>query len=416
MLRNREIILDERPELIVINAANDTVQSSLFAVIFSAIRLTLESNARYFVLPMALMGDTIRAIAAVSDWFDAKNKNFRKTFRLFLEAAKLIVVATAIIGSLAGCIAIAAVTPFLFIAAIGSSTLYHIALSFSHGYKWATAKGPEEAKHHKKHFFGNLLGAVAGAAVTVAISVLLAFKPELGIANFVIATVATVMSGISAMVASFNGLSYFRNRKKNMEVSPDLPGNDYQPHKENSHSQVSISLSSIPNGHSHAVANGKVSTKVNDLEEPLNGEVVDIAIDITDKIDLFHADLINDMRSQDEANKLNYVNAIIDNKIADLELETGNVNLFYPNKQLIKISALKMLKQLVNDGKIVVDNDTQINSLQGLLKHLDEKKIRGTVMNSFLKDVGDVQKIFLLANAYLVDLPVVSNTKGYAAA
>jgi hypothetical protein len=397
MLRNKEVILDERPDLTVLNAANDVVQLSLFGVIFSAIKQTLESNARYFVLPLALAGDAMRACFALADWFNAKNKNLRKTSKLLLELAKLVIVGTAIIGSLAGCVAIAAVTPFIFIAAIGSNTLYHAGLSIFHGLKWVFTKSKAEAAYHKKHFLNNLLGAVTGIAVTTAIAVLLAFKPDLGILNLVIGTVATVMTGITAIVAGLSGYGFYKQRKMQMAVTP-VSHHDLK-------RDVSVTIHTS-NNLVNAVLTAKNEHALMDKRmEESKEELLPKPIVAAKKIKLFHEDLIADMRSHNADDRKLYVNHVIQEKIDNLVAEQGSLNIFYPDKQKIKISALKMLRHLVNDGIVCTAENTTIESIDGLLDYLKQKNINGTVMSSILRDVGEVQKIFLLTDAYMVDAP-----------
>lgn len=387
VLKNEEYILDSSPHVISkIGSANDTLQQILFAHLFSTIQYSLETSARYFVLPSALTGDTIRAVISAIDFFDAKNRNLNKLIRLLLEIAKISIVSTAIIGSLLAVPAIALIGPLMFIAAVGSNTLYQIGQSIFHGVKWARSKTPLEAQHHRKEFGLNLVGTVVGIGFVAVLALVLAFKPEIGIFALVTTTVASTLFGIGALVSAVNGYVNAKNRAVRDGVE-----NDRTARAENT-----LTVAPSPTIDSTA----KVTAT-------LRRDSAEALLPANTKIKTFHADLIAEMQAlPTEDAKKEFVLDLIDSKLDELE-GPKRWDLFYRNKQQRKSDALEHLKSLVN-GTAVVLGSIVITTMAELLAYEKKTSNSGTVFHSMFRDIGEVQKIFAVANAFLANKPAAT--------
>jgi hypothetical protein len=387
MSSNSEIILDTHAKTSVAGHGNDVFQLGIFAGIFSAIEQTLEGPLRFFMLPAALMADAVRALFALSTWFKSNNRNLAKTTKVALEVAKLGVIGTAIIGSLIGVAAIAAITPFLFIGAVGLNTLYHAAKAIFHGVKWRTSKGTHAKKHHKEEFLNNLVTTVTGLVVVTAITLLLAVKPELGVFKAVASFGTAAVLGVSALWSAIQGYKFFKNEKakaameKQIGAAADVE-KDFSAVKTPTHR-----ITPTPDRH--------------------------VSSDFKSEISMHHHDLITKMQGIDDvigdSEQQTYVLNLIEDKIKTLNIERDIGNIFERGKRIEKANVLDQLHDLVKgkDIALLLKGESHIiSSVHELLMHLQKTNKIKTVFSSFFSEVGDVQKLFLLADAYVARHPV----------
>lgn len=368
----QRLILSEHPLMSVAQLGNDGAQFGLFAGIFSTVEKALEGPAHFFVLPAALFSDVLRSILTLWEWFNARNKNFRRTTKLLLELIKTAVVGTAIIGTMAGCALIAAITPFLFVGALGCTTLYHLGMTIYHGYKWYKSS-LEAAPHHKKLFLVNLWVTAALATLTAAVSVVLAFKPEIGIFKSLVSLAAVVTSSLSTVIFGAMGLKILWDRKKAHQVSVV---------QETPQPEI-IKAPSINNVSAATPAPVKASVK------------------------LCHEDLVKQMNnSYDAEERKQFVLDVMHEKNQRLEAKKNRSSFFYEDQNLYKRQALTLLRLLVNHGEVkVCDRDEPIKKISDLIDHYDKKKMSNAIFHSFFREVGEMQKIFIMVDDYLDHRP-----------
>jgi hypothetical protein len=357
-------ILDDHQFMNAAQLTNDGAQFGLFSGIFSTVEKALEGPAHFFVLPTALFGDVMRSIFTLWEWFNAKNKNLRKTAKLLLEIVKTAVVGTAIIGSMAGCALIAAITPFLFVGGLASATLYHAVLTGYHGYKWFNST-PAAAPHHKKLFFINLWVMGALAALTAAVSVVLAFKPEIGILKSVVSYVAVAMSGLSTLLFGTMAAKIIWARKKAPQIA---------------------TVGQVPEpGLTRAPSVETINAEVIKVEKPLK---------------LAHEDLVVQMHQYGDAEeRQQFVLELMQAKTKLLE-EKPHSSFFYKDQNLLKRQAITLLSRLVKNGQVKV-GDTEIKNIPELLDYFDNEKCSSSIFHSFFREVGEMQKLFILVDNYL---------------
>jgi hypothetical protein len=370
-------ILDDHPLMNAAQLSNDGAQFGLFAGIFSAVEKALEGPAHFFVLPAALFADVLRTIFTIWEWFNANNKNLRKTAKMFLEIIKTAVIGTAIIGTMAGCALIAAITPFLFVGGLATTTLYHAVLAGYHGYKWYKSS-PEAAPHHKKLFFINLWVMGALAALTTAVSLVLAFKPEIGIFKSVAAYFSVAMSGISTLLFGTMAAKIIFSKKKSSQVAIVTPGQEPE-------------------------------VKITPTISTVKAEVVKVA----KPLKLAHEDLIAQLnRSDDATDRKAFVFDILTDKDNSLAAKAakaegakgykGYSSYFYKDQTLYKRNAITLMRRLVKDGSVKVsERDELITTVPELMDYLDSKKRSSAIFHSFFREVGEMQKIFILVDNYL---------------
>ncbi len=373
---NRQIILDEHPTLSIVGHANDAVELGLFASIFAALTQTLEGPARYFVLPSALAMDCVRGLVALYNLVNSYNRNLNKYSKFILEVFKIATVGTAIIGSLIGVVAIAAITPFLFIGALGLNALYHGAKSFFHGYKWATAKGPHGKEHHKQEFLSNFTSTLTGVIAVIAITLLLAVKPELGIFKSIAAYGTAVALGVSGL---YSAMQAYRAKKAKDKILNERPIN-----------APSVSVAPVikqeitlahPNNHSRPTK--KVIFKGHLLNE-------------------YPDDLVHGLLSLSQNTAQTKIKDLLEEKIGVLDHSVDSINFFLNNKRKLKSEFLRHLYTIMAGQEAYTGpvTNTRIASPIALIAYMEKHYKIHDVFSSFLSEVGEVQKLFLLCDAY----------------
>jgi hypothetical protein len=390
-LKTEDKILDNAPLYTNVGAVNDVVQSFLFVHLFTNVTYALQTAAHWFFLPAALAGDSVRAVLGLLNYINARNKNLGRTAKLLIEIVKISIVATAILGTLIGITAIAAIGPLLFIAAIGSNTLYHAALSIFHATKWATSKTPLEASFHRRETGLNLFYTGVGAVFVTTIAVLLAFNPGIALLSSVTAIVAGVTFGLSALAAGVMGYINVKNRavRKAVDTERDLV------QQRNILTPIVLPKQTVG------------LTRENQGE----GETLDLAFVPKLSIKTYLPDLINDMKKLSDEEQRDFIVKLISDKNDSLDKEKNNFDFFYPNKQSAKQVALEYLSVIVQGKIVTLDAEPGktpiiLRNVDELVTWLDKTGKSETVFNSFFCQFGEVQKIFALANTYLAHKPM----------
>jgi hypothetical protein len=368
---NRQIILDSHQTLDAVGYGNDAVELGLFASIFAALTQTLEGPARFFVLPSALIMDCVRGIIALLNLINSYNRNLNKYSKFILEIFKVGAVGTAIIGSLMGVLAIAAITPFLFIGALGLNSLYHAAKAIFYGVKWASAKGEHGRQHHKKEFMSNIVSTVTGIIAVVAITLLLAVKPELGIFKSIVAYGTSVVLGVSAL---FSGLQAYRaNKASEIESDKKIPA---------------ASASIAPDNQlEHTFT-------IHHLEQKHKPQLSN-----RDILNLHPDDLIHHVLALPRPKAK--ILELLEEKIGILDNAIDSLSFFQTNKRNLKAEFLKHLYSILGgEEAFSVHENTRIASPSELIAFMEKHHKLHDVFGSLFSEVGEVQKLFLLGDAY----------------
>lgn len=194
----------------IAESANSSIQIILFSTIFvfksniNNIRSIFEKTLSPILLPLAIIPDAIAGLFALYHFVRAKNKNLGKTFDLIHTATKTALVFTAVFAGLS-----LFVVHSLFLAAVGSSVVYHLGLSIYHAYHWLKAtKDSPTAIFHKTNTINNITATSIGSIVIAGIVLTMVFAPYLGAA-------ALAGSGITvaAMLIASTTYSVYRNFK-----------------------------------------------------------------------------------------------------------------------------------------------------------------------------------------------------------
>ncbi len=194
----------------VAESANSSIQIILFIIIFvfksniSNIRSIFEKTLSPILLPLAIIPDAVASLFALYHFIRAKNKNLGKTFDLIHTATKTALVFTAVFAGLS----LFAVHS-LFLAAVGSSVVYHLGLSVYHAYHWLKAtKNSPTAIFHKTNTINSIIATSIGSTVIAGIVLTMVFAPYLG---------AAVLAGsgiaVAAMLVASMAYSVYRNFK-----------------------------------------------------------------------------------------------------------------------------------------------------------------------------------------------------------
>jgi len=382
MSTNSKMILDSHPNVPILGHANDSAELGLFTGIFSAIPVMLEGPARFLSLPTVLTFDLIRGVIAVWEWFNSFNRNLTRTTKAALEIAKVSIVGTAIIGSLIGVTAIAVVTPFLFIAATGLNALYHGAKVLFHGFKWATSPFAHGRQYHKEQFIHNLVSTVTGIIAVAAITLLIAVKPELGIFKSLVTYATAISLGASALWSGAQAYFSFLKKRDN-SISPRV-------NLENNTSDEPRSLAS---------PKPKMETPRPEIKYT----------PVKPNISYHTADLLEQMLAL--PNQKKFIIDTIAEKIFVLQAQKNDgLNIFQNSKRQNKIDVLLQLDGLMRGESIILPREQKRLTTPGeLLAYLKDSKQLNVVFSSFFSEVGEVQKIFLLADTYFANNPFICN-------
>jgi hypothetical protein len=372
---NRQIILDNHRTLDVVGHADDAVELGLLAGIFSALKQTLEGPARYFVLPGVLAMDCVRGIVALLNLINANNRNLNKYSKFILEIFKVGAIGTAIIGSLIGVVAIAAITPFLFIGALSLNALYHTAKCIFHGTKWVTATANDKfgKEHHKKEFTSNLVSTITGIVAVIAVTLLLAVRPELGIFKSIVSFGTAIALGASGL---FSALQAYRARKIK-EVNYD-------------DKKVEDSTPTVAPAIRVEITLGNKNKLVNKTKAIVTN---------ADILNLHHDDLIHYVLSRPFP--LIKIKEMLEQKIDILQNVIDTMSFFQDHKRNIKADFLTHLHTILS-GEVAFDKteNTLIASPAELIAFMEKHHKMRNVFGSFFTEVGEVQKLFLLGDAY----------------
>ncbi len=369
----RQIVLDNDPIIPIVGHANDAVQLGLFTGIFAALTPAMTGPARFFVLPAALATEMIRAILALVNYFNAVNRNFTKTAKAVLETVKFMVIGAAILGSLLGVVTIAAVAPLLFVAAIGTNTLYHTAKSLFHAYKLFKETGVEGKKYHAKELRHSMIAAFTGVVSALAITFLLIVSPPLSIVTSIAAIGAAAISGVSALWSGYQAKVSYDNRNVNKTLEK-VEGLLTEQSK-------TVSLTIPP----------AKSTPI----------LVHSAMHVQPKLKAYHDDLIEDILNGPHPEQ--ELKNLLEMKIGVLNEQLKENNFFQQNKRVQKRDFLEKLHTLISGHHVVVTDAAVTKTIKSpaeLLNHIKETKQLNNVFNSFCSEVGEVQKLFLVADGY----------------
>jgi hypothetical protein len=384
----RQIILDNDPVLPIVGHANDAVQLGLFTGIFAALTQAMTGPARFFILPGALVTEFVRAVIATVNFINANNRNLSKTAKMILEVTKMLVIGTAIIGSFIGVVGLVAVTPFLFVAALGTNMLYHTAKILFHGAKWATADKVHGKNYHKKELIHSTVGAVTGAISVAAITLLLIINPAAGVLTAVAAYGTAAILGVSALWSGFQAMVSYNKRNENKFLDPieGIPRAEVREEKAEHLKEPPIVVVSP-----HQLQRAALHTKP--------------------ALTQFHDDLIEEVLTS--ANPQTEILELLANKIGVLEQQLQTHSFFQDKQRNIKMAFLKDLHTLVRGNEALMqegeDIASQVNSPAKLLAYAESKKTLNNIFGSFYSEVGEVQKLYLLTDAYFTKYkPLVS--------
>jgi hypothetical protein len=386
----RQIILDNDPIIPVVGHSNDAVQLGLFTGIFAALMQAMTGPARFFILPVVLVSEFVRVVLASVNFINAVNRNLSKTAKALLEITKMLVIATAIIGSFIGVVGLVAVAPFLFVAALGTNMVYHTTKILFHAAKWATAKGVHGKNYHKKELTHSVVSAVTGAISVAAITLLLIINPAAGVLTAVAAYGTAGIMGASALWSGVQAMLSYRKRDENKLLDPS----EGIPQAEVTAEKQELLLEQKP-----------LTINVESPRPLLRAPIL-----TTPSLEAFHDDLIEEVLT--DPNPKAQVLDLLKRKIGVLNQQLQTHSFFQDNQRQQKVTFLKDLHMLVSGQEVLSQHGeelTQINSPTKLLAHVNSTKKINNIFGSFYSEVGEVQKLFLLVDAYFTKYtPVVS--------
>jgi hypothetical protein len=370
----RQIVLDNDPIIPIVGHANDAIQLGLFTGIFSALKEAMTGPARWFVLPATLVTEMMRGVLALVNYFNAVNRNFSKTSKAILETVKFLVIGLALLASLIGIVSIVAIAPLLFVAALGTNTLYHTVKSLFHAYKLYKETGEEGKKYHAKELNHSLIAAATGIISGLAITFLLIVSLPVTIITSIAAYTAAAVSGLSALWSGYEAIVSYRNRNVNKTIEK-------------------VEGLEVPLAADVAIANTPASVV---RTHPI---LVHSSAQARPRLSAYHDDLIKDVlnsvRPQQDLSDL------LRMKIDALNKQLEVQSFFQTTKRLEKLKFLENLLSLVNGEPVTISENEVLRTISTpaeLLKHIKFRGQLNNVFNSFCSEVGEVQKLFLVAD------------------
>lgn len=205
-----------KPYLKITESANSFFQNAVLSTIFVfksniyQIGAIFEKILAPILFPLVIIPDALASLFALYRFSKAKNKNLGKTFDLIHAPIKAALVFTAVFAGLS-----LIYVQGLFLAAVGSSVVYHLGLSIFHTYHWLKSEKKSPARAlHKNHSINNLIATLVGGIVIAGIILTMVVAPYLA---------ATVLAAAGITTASLLILgtiyAIYRNFK-NPSLSP----------------------------------------------------------------------------------------------------------------------------------------------------------------------------------------------------
>jgi hypothetical protein len=262
----------------------------------------------------------------------------------------------------------------LFVAALGTNTLYHTAKSLFHAYKLFKETGEEGKKYHSKELRHSLIAAATGIISGLAITFLLIVNLPVTIITSIAAYTAAAVSGLSALWSGFQAIVSYQNRDVNKSIE-----------KVEGLEEPLIADNAVTNTSATVVKSRPV--------------LVHSSAHVQPRLSAYHDDLIKDVlnsvRPQQDLSDL------LKLKIGALKQQLDTKSFFQQTKRLEKLKFLEALYSLVNGETVTVTENEEkkiISNPAELLQHIKQKGQLNNVFNSFCSEVGEVQKLFLVTD------------------
>jgi hypothetical protein len=353
-------ILDLQPELSLKTKMNKVLGYSLLAGLFAVLETPLAWLAGMVFLPAILISRLLGTLVAVTHWQRSYNKNFFRTARALMELITLATVGIAVIGTLAGSVLFTVLTPLLLTGAVGVNVIYHAVKIVGLVLQKNSA---EEYTIHRQKLYRAVAATLTGCALLIA-TVLLVMQLATGVFAITAAISAAAVSSISALwcVARAYQLS---SQGINRPMTPSIE-------EDNKPFEISMFVFDSNPERKQKVMHAKLT----------------------------HSEMIAELQLQSPGTQVQFIETIITNKIFTLRHQIGT-EFFQSGKRQNKIAALLALQELLHDNLVYLDGVEPINTIAALLDYFDSKKISNSVFGSFFRETGEMQKIFLLMDAYL---------------
>lgn len=389
---------DENINIVRAELGTDAAQKGIFATVFAfffneATATVLQNTLAHLILfPLAAATDVVKTLLAAIDLFKARNKNLGTVAVLLIEAAKAILVGTAVVGGIVAAAAFAALAPILFTIALGGATLYGLGLTIFNGYKWATTpKNSPMREVYKENTKAYAKGTGLGAVLTTAVGIIMILKAP------VVSTVLAVTAAVSAAAYGiWKAVKFFGTFKSNeaemqsmnsdsTDEDSSINGNENQPLLQPAPAPIAASNDAVlgtswHNYYDYKNRGAQVSFYGNDSQQ-----------------------------------KKNYLVEQIDAKITQLNDQIMQVNNSFfggleETKRRNKIEILTELKNIVENNNIKqVDyfSDFVTNNAKSLANYFEQhfSKAFKDAFQSFFKAKSDVQDIFEAVEEYLQPTP-----------
>lgn len=208
-----------KSHLKIAESANIFFQNTVLSTIFAfnsninSIRAIFEKTLAPILFPLVIIPDAIASLFSLYHFTRAKNKNLGKTFDLVHTPIKAALVFTAVFAGLS-----LLFVQSLFLAAVGSSIIYHAILSIYHAYHWHQATRDTSAKIlHKANALNNLISTAIGSIAITGIVLTMVVAPYLGATFLAVAGIGT-----ASMLLLSTVFAIYRNFK-NPEFTPQAP-------------------------------------------------------------------------------------------------------------------------------------------------------------------------------------------------
>jgi hypothetical protein len=156
--------------------------SGVLGVIFNmfeneATKSFLETNAHYWLFPLAALLSLFKAIFSIRQaWLDkGKNGTYH---RALVEGVTALAVTVAVVGGLVAASIFTTISPIIFLATLGGKSVYSAGLTLQYLFKAANTDNAEEKQTYRNTAFANFVGTVSlGLAAAAVGLVMIAMKP-----------------------------------------------------------------------------------------------------------------------------------------------------------------------------------------------------------------------------------------------
>lgn len=325
----------------------------------------LERGVGIYLYYGAFAGLTIfKAGLFLYDLLESKNKNLGKVLSFLREFAAASVLLVAIVGGLVASTAIAAITPWLFVASAMIGTFYKLSAAIQNAYYWLTSSNIDIKERYFKSFIKYSISTFFHVIATVALALLM-------VAGIATTAMAIISACINAVDCSFGIWALYKMHQAKKATT-----------------QFAVIQ--------HAAS-----------ETPGNITTVSVIIEKPEPNDSYY--LYSKNRAFYMAQNTcsdHYIVREINKKILDLHKQISqDHHAFFSQekKRQIKINALLKLKSLIEDP------NKSLKDFYDLLNAPEFNYWVNNVFQSFFRQKSDTQDIFEAAENYFQMLELSNN-------